>query len=188
MQTNTNLALRPERAWTGSRMIDVLNPDPEDIILRDITVGLSREPRYGGAATLIPWTVGQHTLFMDDTAETDGVTSREIRLMILLHDAPEYMMRDMIAPMKRHLPEYKALEKVWWRAVAQKFGLPETLPGVVKFYDMTAAASEKAQLIAPEAGEWPNLPMPRRITARQMAATPLEVEAELRRRIESLLL
>ncbi|MFU1607335.1 hypothetical protein ACM25O_13200 [Sulfitobacter pontiacus] len=110
MTTNTALAAQSNRAWTGSRMIDVLNPDPEDILLHDIAVGLSRENRYGGAATCIPWSVAQHSLLCDHYAESDGITSAETRLTLLLHDAPEYMIRDMISPVKRQLPEYRGLE------------------------------------------------------------------------------
>ncbi|AWY09474.1 hypothetical protein vB_RpoS-V16_38 [Ruegeria phage vB_RpoS-V16] len=174
-------------AWTGSRMIDVLNPDPHDIILGEVATGLSREPRYGGAATAVFWSVAQHCLLADDLAVFDGIVHRETRLAILLHDAPEYMLRDIISPVKRFLPDYRDLEDVWWRATAHKFGLPKVLPGIVKHYDMVACSSEKKALISPEAGEWPGLPEPRPIPESLLVATPFQVARMFVARVSSLL-
>ena len=181
--------MKLEHAWTGSRMIHVLNPDPQDIILSEVATGLSREGRYGGAATLIPWSVGQHCLFCDDAAFEDGVTSPLIRATILLHDGPEYMLRDMISPVKRHLPDYKNLEKWWWLAFAERFGLPLEIPGIVKHYDGIAAVSEKESLISPDAGEWPGMPdvQARPIPAYLLSMTPCQVEREFMSRTESFL-
>ena len=179
-ESNTGLAAMKDYAWTGSRMINVLNPDPDDMILSEIAVGLSRETRYGGAATSIPWSVAQHSLLCDEYAEEDGVTSPEIRLALLLHDAPEYMLRDMISPVKEHLPDYRGLESVWWTALARKFDLPVKMPGIVKHYDMLAAASEKKTLISPEAGEWPGLPDARLIPAHLLTLSPREAEGLFR--------
>jgi uncharacterized protein len=187
MELNTELARQSHRAWTGSRMIDVLNPDPADIILTEIAVGLSRETRYGGAATIVPWSVAQHCLLCDHYAEEDGVTSAEIRLMLLLHDAPEYMIRDMIAPVKRQLPEYRSLEAVWWTATARKFALPFELPGIVKHYDMLAASSERDALIHRDAGEWPDLPAPRPIPEDILGLTTISAERRFLDTVVSLL-
>lgn len=179
--------LAPQMAWTGSRMIDMLNPKPEDLSLTEIAIGLSREPRYGGAATAVVWTVGQHCLLADDLALEDGVTSPDIRLTILLHDAPEYMLRDILSPLKRHLPDYQAVEKVWWFAVARKFRLPFEFPGIVKHYDMLACSTEKNALISPEAGAWPGLPAPRALPSRLLTLTPREVAEEFQGRVRDLL-
>jgi len=152
------MKLPDTKAWTGSRMIDVLNPDPKDILLTEIAVGLSREPRYGGAATAIPWSVAQHCLLAERYAIEDGVESPDIRAVILLHDAPEYMLRDLISPVKRFCPDYRKIESVWWRAVAKRFKLPYEMPGIVKHYDMLACSSEKEALISKDAGAWPDMP------------------------------
>ena len=183
---NTELAKVSHRAWTGSRLIDVLNPDPMDIILSEVCTGLARETRYGASATRVPWSVGQHLLLCDHYAEEDGprcelgVTGR---LGLLLHDAPEYMIRDMIAPVKRQLPDYRALETVWWRATAARFNLPVVLPRAVKFYDMLAAASEKEALIDPASGVWPGLPEPRPIPAAILKLTVRKCAEVLQGRI-----
>jgi hypothetical protein len=162
-------------AWTGSRYIDVTTPDPEDIVLDEVAVGLSREPRYGGNATAIPWSVGQHSIMAAMFARDDGVTSAEILLTILLHDAPEYMLRDMLRPVKSVCPDYRKLEEIWWHAVARKFRLPFDLPGIVKYYDDLACASEKAVLLSPETGEWPGLPSPRDIPSALLGSSSVKV-------------
>lgn len=136
-------------------MISILNPDPEDFILSEIAVGLSRETRWGGAATRISWSVAQHLLLCDRFAVADGHSSPGVLLAIILHDAPEYMLRDMIAPVKGELQEYKALETIWWRAMAIRFDIPETMGSFVKHYDRIAGSSEKAALISEAAGVWP---------------------------------
>jgi len=161
----------PEEAWSGSRMINVLNPDPEDLILSEIATGLAREPRYGGSATFVVWSVAQHCLLCDHFAEQDGVSSRDIRLALLLHDAPEYMLRDLISPVKQYCPDYRRIEDTWTRAVATRFGLPPQMPGIVKHYDQLACSSEKTALISPGAGIWPGLPAPRAIPGALLALT-----------------
>lgn len=155
-----------EAVWSGSRMICVLDPKPEDMILSEIATGLARETRYGGAATAIPWSVGQHSLLVVEYAEQDGVAAPDVLLTLLMHDAPEYILRDILAPVKQYLPEYKDLETVWWGAIATRFGLPFKMSGLIKHYDMIACASEKATLISADAGEWPGLPKPRQIPSK----------------------
>ena len=173
-ERNTRLAATGEYAWTGSRMIHIANPDPEDMVLDEIAVGLSREPRYGAGATALVWSVAQHSLLVDHLAQEDGVTSPELRLMFLLHDAPEYMLRDLISPVKAHCPDYKSLENVWWAALARKFSLPPKLPGIVKHYDRLACASEKAILISPQSGDWPGLPSPRNVPQHLLSLTGMQ--------------
>lgn len=171
-------ALPRHFAWTGSRMIDTRFPDPRDILLSEIAVGLSRETRYGGAATAVPWSVAQHLLLCDALAEEDGVSDMETRRVLLMHDAPEYMLRDVLAPVKGHLPDYRRLEDIWWKAVCSRFDLPFEMPRLVKYYDMLACASEKAALISPEAGDWPLMPRARHIPDRLFNLTPRQAEAQ----------
>lgn len=150
----------PNHAWSGSRYIDVLDPRPEDIVPEEIATGLSREPRYGGACTRIFWSVAQHSILCEFLARKGGVTSTRTLRTILLHDAPEYMLRDLIRPVKRNCPEYVGIEARWWAAVAARFDLPGRLPPVVKEHDDLALAVEKRFLISERAGAWPGVPEP----------------------------
>lgn len=144
-------------AWTGSRYIDVLNPRPEDMDPFEIATGLSREARYGAAATSIFWSVAQHSLLCDHLAQAKGIADRRLLRTILMHDAPEYMLRDMIRPVKRNVPSYHVLEHVWWKAIAVRFDLLTEMPGRVKHLDDLACAVEKNDLISPGCGAWPGI-------------------------------
>jgi hypothetical protein len=155
---NAVVEITADHAWSGSRYIDVMNPQPEDIDPFEVATGLSREPRYGGACTTIFWSVAQHSLVCEQFARQDGIEDRDVLLAILLHDAPEYMLRDLIRPVKRNCPSYHVIESVWWAAVASRFGLPHEMPPEVKRYDDLALAAEKKGLISPRCGEWPGVP------------------------------
>lgn len=150
--------ITPFHAWSGSRFIDMRDPQPEDFILDEIARGLSRENRYGGAATSEPWNVGQHLILAVQFAVEDGVPKEDVRV-ILAHDFPEYMLRDVIRPMKQTLPDYKALEALWWSRMATRFNLPFEMPAVVHEYDLLVAACEKREFISDAAGAWPGLPI-----------------------------
>lgn len=149
--------------WSGSRFIDVLNPAPEDFILTEIATGLARETRFGGSSTRIPWNVAQHSLFTVHLAEQDGVDQRLTLATLLMHDSPEYMLRDMLSPVKAHCPDYKGIESAWWQGVAMRFNLPLRLPPVIKHYDWLAFSSEKAAFVDPAAGDWPGTVEPREV-------------------------
>lgn len=169
--------LSPTHAWTGSGYIDIANPDPDAILISDIATGLSREPRYGGSATRVKWTVGQHSLMCLEFARADGVTDRLDLAAVLMHDAPEYMLRDMIAPAKTLMPCYRELEQLWWSVIAAKWGLPETLPPIVKHYDRLAASSEKKALISSRSGPWGGVwPEPRDLPSWLLNASDADVE------------
>lgn len=152
--------LTPNHAWSGSRYIDVTDPRPSDIDPVEIATGLSREPRYGGACTKVFWSVAQHSLLCEELALADGVSDETVLLSILLHDAPEYMLRDLLRPVKRNCPSYQGLEAAWWKAVAARFAIPEQMPAEVKHYDDLALAIEKSELIDPRSGAWMGVPKP----------------------------
>jgi len=164
--------LLPDMAWTGSRMISMTHPTSNDIILEEVATGLSRETRYGGAATAVPWSVAQHCLTALHFAEEDGIQQVAHLGAILMHDAPEYMLRDIIAPLKRYLPDYREIEARWWRETAARFGLPFDMPEIVHYYDRVTASSEKALLISPLSGDWPDMPDARAVPAAILSYTP----------------
>lgn len=154
--------------WTGSRYLDVLDPDPEDILIGEVAHGLSHEMRFKAAATAQPWSVLRHSLLCLALAEEDGFsgsTGPGERLLrtILLHDGPEYVLGDLLAPIKHWCPGYKDIEEELWRAFVQRFDLWPTLGSAERHYDLLALSTEKAYLISEDCGGWPALPEPREI-------------------------
>lgn len=134
--------------WTGSSLLDVRNPDPAAITVDDIAWNLARTARYGGATRrdLPPYSVLAHSLFCERLAESRDLAPW-IRLQALLHDAPEYVLGDMVAPIKALLPDFSVLEANVWRAVSIRFRVAPVLAPEVHEIDAAAFLAERAALI-----------------------------------------
>ena len=125
----------PPRAWqrmVSGRRLDLLDPSPLDIEIEDIARGLARVARWNGQTTgPHAFSVAQHSVIVEDLLVRlyPRSTTAE-RLTALLHDAPEYVVGDMISPFKAALGlDYKAFEARLQRAIHIRFGLPpETDP------------------------------------------------------------
>lgn len=124
----------PPRAWQrmlSGRRLDLLDPSPLDIEIADIAHGLARVARWNGQTTgRHAFSVAQHTLIVEEIAnQTRPDIGAVGRLAVLLHDAPEYVIGDLITPFKTLLGgEYGAVEQRLLAAVHRRFGLPVPLP------------------------------------------------------------
>ena len=136
--------------WTGTNLLDVTAPDIEAIHAIDIARGLTRKFRFGGhtRSDLPPYSVAWHSLFCEMVADQMGLPVW-VRIQALLHDAPEYVLCDMITPVKRLLPDYAALEEQLWFAIAQKYGVPMAMHPAVHEIDNIALNVERLHLVAP---------------------------------------
>jgi uncharacterized protein len=144
------------RVWQrmlSGRRLDLLNPSPSDIEIADIAHGLARVARWNGqtSGTHI-FSVAQHTLLVEAVmrAQTPRADA-SLRLAALLHDAPEYVIGDMISPFKAVLGGgYKAVEKRLLAAIHIRFGLPpvlaEEITQLIKAADRGAAYLEATEL------------------------------------------
>ncbi|WP_104018511.1 HD domain-containing protein [Roseovarius nitratireducens] len=126
------------RAWQkmlSGRRLDLLDPTPVDIEIEDIAHGLSFVARWNGQ-TLgdFPYSVAEHSLLVERLySRLAPRAPSKWRLAALLHDAPEYVIGDMISPVKNAVgPGYDELDKRLAAAVHLRFGLPATLPAQVK--------------------------------------------------------
>ncbi len=129
---------REPRAWQrmlSGRRLDLLDPAAIDIEIEDIALGLSRVARWNGQ-TLGEhgFSVAQHSLIVEDICgHIVPALSTPHRLMALLHDAPEYVIGDMISPFKAALGlDYKRFEAHLEQAIHVRFGLPAQVPAAVK--------------------------------------------------------
>jgi len=153
-------SLSPEtgaRAWQrmlSGRRLDMLNPSPLDIEIEDIAHGLARVARWNGQTTGDhAFSVAEHCLLVETIA---GALSpgldRRYRLAAMIHDAPEYVIGDLISPFKAALAlDYKSFENKLLAAIHIRFGLPATLPAditklikradkIAAYYEATAIA------------------------------------------------
>jgi len=137
----------------SGRRLDLINPSPLDIEIEDIAHGLARVSRWNGQ-TLgdHPYSVAQHSLLVDAIV---GVIERawpaRWRLAALLHDAPEYVVGDLISPFKAALGlDYREFEAALLAAIHLRFALPPALPAAVtaaiKRADRAAAFFEATRL------------------------------------------
>ena len=127
-----------ERAWQrmlSGRRLDLLDPSPLDVEIEDIAHGLAFVARWNGQTRGDwPYSVAEHSLLVDDLFhEMNPESPARWRLAALLHDAPEYVIGDMISPVKSAVgPGYKAMDMRLTVAVHQRFGLPPVIPMTVK--------------------------------------------------------
>ena len=160
----------------SGRRLDLLDPSPLDIEIADIAHGLARVARWNGQTSGAHiFSVAQHTLLVEALARLRTRLDRRARLAVLLHDAPEYVIGDMISPFKSILDEaYKAVEQRLLAAIHLRFGLPAALPrdlvAVIKAADRAAAHLEATRLAGFEAAE-----------ARRFFGRPPAVPARLER-------
>ncbi len=127
-----------QRAWQrmlSGRRLDLLDPSPLDIEIEDIAHGLSRQARWNGQ-TSGDWalSVAQHCLFVEElVGRLRPEANATWRLAALLHDAPEYVIGDLITPFKAAVGlDYQDFEGRLQRAVHIRFGLPTETPKALK--------------------------------------------------------
>lgn len=144
------------RAWQrmlSGRRLDLLDPSPLDIEIEDIAHGLARVARWNGQTKgEHAFSVAQHCVVVERiTTDLNPRLTREARLMALLHDAPEYVIGDLISPFKVAIGiDYKALELRLQSAIHIRFGLPPKVPVALahlfKKADLISAYFEATQL------------------------------------------
>jgi len=144
------------RAWQrmlSGRRLDLIDPSALDVEIADIAHGLARVARWNGQ-TKGPeiFSVAQHSLLVEAIfAKTDPAADRAAKLGALLHDAPEYVIGDMISPFKAAIGgEYKEVERRLLAAILLRFGLKASfapdLAKAIKAADRDSAFFEATEL------------------------------------------
>lgn len=189
--SGANRAKTEPRAWQrmlSGRRLDLLNPSPLDIELSDIAHGLARVARWNGQTNGDhAFSVAQHSLVVETIFRQQNRCDAGECLIALLHDAPEYVIGDMISPFKAVVGGgYKTVEKRLEAAVHLRFGLPPTTPASlkakIKKADQVAAFFEATELAGFSHAEAIKFfGTPRGITVEMIDIAPLPaVEAQQR--------
>ena len=130
--------MKTPRAWQrmlSGRRLDLLDPTPMDIEIEDIAHGLAFVARWNGQTHGdYAYSVAEHSLLVEEIfARQNPAAPPKWRLAALLHDAPEYVIGDMISPVKAAIgPDYGALDARLLAAIHLRFGLPAEVPKAVK--------------------------------------------------------
>ena len=130
----------------SGKKVYFLNPDPDQIDIRDIALALSRIPRFNG-----------HTRKLMTVAEHCWAGARYIQgehqLAFLLHDASEAYLCDIPSPVKQFIPDYKKIENNLQDCIANKFGV-DFNSNVVKYYDLASLSNEAWHLLPSQGNDW----------------------------------
>lgn len=192
---------KPPRAWQrmlSGRRLDLLDPTPVDIEIEDIAHGLAFVARWNGQTHGDhAYSVAEHSLLVETlfSRMSPGIAAKW-QLAALLHDAPEYVIGDMISPVKSAVgPGYERLDERLTAAIHIRFGLPATIPAAIKKQikqsDRISAwmeAVEIAGFAAPEADKLfgkPELSLIRGLSIN--LRPPVEVRADYTARHHALL-
>lgn len=130
--------MKQPRAWQrmlSGRRLDLLDPTPMDIEVEDIAHGLAFVARWNGQTHGdYAYSVAEHSLLVEVLfARIEPKAPPQWRLAALLHDAPEYVIGDMISPVKAAIgPSYGTLDERLTAAIHLRFGLPAALPKPLK--------------------------------------------------------
>ncbi len=119
----------------SGRRLDLLDPSPFDIEIEDIAHGLAFVARWNGQTKGdYPYSVAEHSLLVEEIfVQNRPNSTANWRLAALLHDAPEFVIGDMISPVKGAIGTgYESLERRLTEAVRLRFGLPTELPRAIE--------------------------------------------------------
>lgn len=135
------------QTFTG-RQFYPMDPHPNDVDPLDIAHALALLCRYNGHVTRF-YSVAEHCVLMSQT-----FTDPALALWALLHDATEAYVGDMIRPLKRSMPDYRAAEDRVMRAIAARFGIADSMPAEVKDADNRILLTERDVLMRPSGHAW----------------------------------
>ena len=124
----------------------------ESIQPEDVAYALARLCRYNGHTRRF-FSVAEHTLIMEDVCRRKGMTPRQ-RLTALHHDDAEYIIGDLLRPIKVTMPQFKALEERIDQAVALRFMTEWPMPKWLKEYDARILNDERRRVMNPSPNEW----------------------------------
>ncbi|MBS8224866.1 HD domain-containing protein [Vannielia litorea] len=195
------MAKAPPRAWQrmlSGRRLDLLDPTPVDIEIEDIAHGLAFVARWNGQTHGdYAYSVAEHSLLVEALyRRMNPAAPVKWQLAALLHDAPEYVIGDMISPVKAAVgPGYGALDDRLSAAIHIRFGLPAAIPATVKKQikkaDKVSAwleATRIAGFTVAEANKFFGVPAPELIEGMEITLRPpVEVRAEFTARHAALL-
>ena len=120
----------------SGRKLDILSPSPFDIEIEDIALGLSRVTRWNGQTTgKHAYSVAQHSMWVEEIFSFEYPNlNKKWGWAALLHDAPEYVIGDLITPFKYALNNsYRSVEDNLMKSINIRFGLPALIPKNIEF-------------------------------------------------------
>ena len=153
----------PDKNWfqtyTG-KLVDVENPTPDMVDIQDIAHALSMTCRFGGHCRDF-YSVAEHSVIVEQCGiypySPHDSQNYRAQLALLLHDAAEAYIGDIVTPVKNLLQDAHPLERKWLKVIEQKFDLTNhlSIPGkYIKDADLEILSQEVVTLFAPVLPNW----------------------------------
>lgn len=149
----------------GSKMIvaaghyvDLEFPDPDDIEMQSIGAALSKICRFGGHVPRF-YSVAEHSVLAATIAvEHEGIKCPTAIKAVFLHDAAEAYIGDMIRPLKNMMVEFRRIERLFERAIEQRFNVDfQEHADLIKRVDNMLLLAEKKKLFPDDSAQWSGL-------------------------------
>ena len=135
------------QTYTGKQFWP-FDPRPEEIFIEDIAHHLSMLCRYNGACKFF-YSVAEHSFLVSE------FVTKSYALWGLMHDAAEAYISDIIAPVKRSMPEYKRIEERIMKAIVERFEMrPAEQPEIVSTVDKLILRDEQIKVMTPCEQDW----------------------------------
>jgi len=133
---------------------DLANPNPDDVDIFSIASALSKVCRFGGHCPRF-YSVAEHLIHCVTVAEKNGINDHSILKAVMLHDAAEAYIGDMVEPLKLMMPSYEEIEKTIEDAISKRFNVDfKAWHGVIKEVDRLMLKCEKTQLWPEDQSQW----------------------------------
>lgn len=130
-----------------------MNPAPEQVVLTDVALALSRACRYGGHTRRF-YSVAEHCCLMSDWVLEQPWGDPRKALIALHHDDAEAYIGDLPRPAKQNMPQFKAVEERIDEAVARRFDLEYPHPAWLKDVDTRILVDERAAVMRRSGNAW----------------------------------
>lgn len=165
--------------------LDLSDPQPDQFTFGDIATGLSKLCRFGGHCRYF-YSVAEHCVNCDAVAHADGHDAA-VRLAVLMHDAAEAFIGDVVKPLKIMLGGYRSIEERLERVIAAKFGIDFELHAeIIREIDQAMVIAERRRLFDPDDRLWPGEAEVRALSIVCYCHHPDEAENQFRRRAATL--
>lgn len=159
----------------SGRYFDFVDPQPDQFTIEDITGGLSKICRFGGQVKKF-YSVAEHSVICESVAMVDG-QSVDVRRAVLLHDAAESFVGDVVKPLKIMLPEYSIIEDRIEAVIADKYHVDfNTNCTVIKEIDHAVLIAERRCLFDCDTVKWYGEDSVRRIDLAVRNLSPARAE------------
>lgn len=131
--------------------LDLRSPQPDQFTFADIAGALSKICRFGGQCERF-YSVAEHSYHCARVALTDGLTIREQRA-VLMHDAAEAFIGDIVKPLKIMLPDYATIETLMEDCILDKFDL-DCDPNLIREIDQAMLIAERKSMFSRDSEKW----------------------------------